>query len=135
MLNLFSHDQVRKPRQAPAANAAVKRNDTVETSEADQFSEFKVGKLARVVLRRLLEEGKATEEEVYNMQQADYSKKTFDLQFPLLVREDGKYDSVRYYSEPFTIRGEKYKLCSQWFETSANNDRPYLVRWIENHLD
>lgn len=135
MLNLFSHDQVRKPRQASAADVDRKKNDTVETSGSDQFSEFKIGKLARVVLRRLLEEGKATEEEVSYLQQADYSKKTFDLQFPLLVREDGEYDSVRYYSEPLTIRGEKYKLCSQWFETSANNDRPYLVRWIENHLD
>lgn len=101
----------------------------------DRYSEYKIGKLAQVVLKRMLQEGKASDREVANMQQAAYSKKTFDLQFPLLVRADSFYDATRYYSDPVTIRGVQYKLCSQWFETPANNDRPYLIRWIENHMD
>lgn len=26
-----------------------------------------------------------------------------------------------------------YMLCSQWAESVANNDRPYLIKWIEEH--
>jgi len=35
------------------------------------------------------------------------------------------FDKARYYSKPFTMRGKEYFLCSQWFETPANNDRPF----------
>ena len=43
------------------------------------------------------------------------------------------FDEVRYYADPLTIYGESYFLCSQWFEVSANNDRPYLLKWLEEH--
>lgn len=102
-------------------------------AEDDAFKEFKVGKLAQVVLGRMLEAGKATAEEVQFMQTAEYSKQLFGLNYPLLVKADEPHESVRYYAKPLLIDGVSYKMCSQWFETAANNDRPYLIKWIQNH--
>ena len=42
---------------------------------SDKYSEYKIGKLAQVVLRELLEKGAASDEEIKLMQTADYSKK------------------------------------------------------------
>ena len=70
---------------------------------------------------------------ILNKAACDYSKQFFGLNYPLLARTDGAYDPVRYYSKPLTIDGVTYKLCSQWFETAANNDRPYLLKWINEH--
>lgn len=81
----------------------------------------------------MLTEGCASEVEVKMMQESDYCKQTFDIQYPLLTKVDSDFEKVRYYVNPIVIYGEKYRLCSQWFETSANNDRPYLLKWIEKH--
>ena len=102
-------------------------------SAEDFYKEFKVGKLAQVVLGRMLEEGKASKEEIRFMQTADYSKQFFGLNYPLLVRANTSYDPVRYYAKPLIIDGTSYKMCSQWFETAANNDRPFLIKWIQTH--
>lgn len=113
--------------------SAIKTMNEGKDALDDPYIEFKVGKLANVVLRNLLESGAATPDEVRFMQTAEYSKQYFHLNFPLLVRIDSDYESVRYYSAPLTIDGSAYKLCSQWFETNANNDRPYLLDWIIKH--
>jgi hypothetical protein len=96
----------------------------------DALAEFKIGKIAQTFLRKALEEGKADDNEVELMQSKDYSKDTFGLDYPLLVPADGDVDSVRYYAYPLTIKGVLYRLCSQWFEVSSNNDRPQLLAWL-----
>lgn len=105
----------------------------VTQQETGDITELKIGKLVQIVFRQMLEDGAASEEEVAFMQTADYSKQFFDLQFPVLVKADGEFEPIRYYAKPLTIYGVQYYLCSQWYETTANNDRPYLLRWIENH--
>ncbi|MDO4765775.1 MAG: hypothetical protein Q4A29_06925 [Eubacteriales bacterium] len=116
-------------------NDSVKNTLVFKENDKDEsiYKELKIGKLVQLVLREMLIEGKATEQEVMWLQQADYSKEVFDLQYPLLVKSDSDFDKVRYYKEPLVIRGESYLMCSQWFETPANNDRPYLLNWIESH--
>ena len=86
-----------------------------------------------MVFRRLLENGAASEEEISLMQTSEYSKQVFGLQFPVLVRKGTVCDTVRYYAKPLIINGTEYYMCSQWFETPMNNDRPFLLRWIEQH--
>lgn len=131
MYKMFAADSENTVTTVPAQRAEVKR--TSEYAAEDSYKEFKVGKLAQVVLGRMLEEGKASPEEIQFMQTEDYSKQFFGLNYPLLVRLDRGYDSVRYYSKPLTIDGVSYKMCSQWFETPANNDRPFLLKWIQEH--
>ncbi len=99
----------------------------------DSYNELKIGQLANIVLRKMLEDGCASEDEIQYLQEAEYSKTYFDLQYPLLVREDSNYERIRYYKAPLVISGVRYVMCSQWFEVEANNDRPYLLKWIEKH--
>jgi hypothetical protein len=80
-----------------------------------------------------LESGKANDEEIKLMLTKDYSKSTFGIDFPLLILASEDCDSIRYYSKHLTISGVQYRLCSQWFEVQANNDRPFLLAWLGKH--
>lgn len=105
----------------------------INVEEPARIAEQKVGMIARKLLRRMLEEGAADAEEIINMQSREYSKRIFHLNYPLLLKEEPNVDTVRYYAKPLLIEGVYYYLCSEWFETAANNDRPYLLKWIEEH--
>ena len=134
---MFDNEAV-APKGVTASAETVERSNEGrprEEQEDSVYRELKVGKLAQIVLGRMLEEGRASEEEIRLLQDAAYSKRTFDLQYPLLTRADGEYEKVRYYAKPLNIRGVKYVLCSQWFEKESNNDRPYLLRWIKSHQE
>ena len=99
----------------------------------DTLSELKIGKIAQTFLPEALEGGKVDEEEINQMRTKEYSKRVFGIDFPLLVLASEEYDSKRYYAKPLVIKGEQYRLCSQWYEKSANNDRPFLLSWLEKH--
>ena len=70
--------------------------------------------------------------ELKNLQNARYCKSTFDIQYPLLkkvlVTDASKIE--RYWKKPVEIIGEKYWLCSEWYENKVNNDRPYYEKWL-----
>ena len=85
------------------------------------------------ILKPILERGDISDEEIALLQDKTYCKKCLDLNFALLVREDGSYDKRRYYSKPLNVNGINYLMCSQWVEGKTNNDRPYLLKWIEEH--
>lgn len=123
---------VRKQEQSSQPVSMAKPKPQ-ETEIEDTYAELKIGKLAQTVLKRMLEDGAASEGEVEQMQTASYSKAAFDLQYPLLVKQDSNYERARYYSNPVRIRGMYYMMCSQWFEVPSNNDRPYLIKWIREH--
>lgn len=138
MLQMFErNDSLRHDAQKPQEHDTAPRAESATPEEvfADDgaYTELKIGKLAQTVLRKLLQSEAVSEGEIEQMQTVSYSKTVFDLQYPLLVRQDGEYERVRYYKNPIRIRGVNYMLCSQWFEASTNNDRPYLMRWIREH--
>lgn len=101
------------------------------------LEEMKVGVIARTILRDLLENGKVPMAEVKMLQLAEYSKGAFDLQFPLLIQAEGPHSKhpLRYYAQPLKIHGGYYFMCSEWYETPANNDRPYLLKWLSEHSE
>ncbi len=99
----------------------------------DTYSEMKIGKVAQLVLRPILESGRISADEIVQLQSKEYSNDVLNLNFPLLVRTDTDYDKARYYSEPLHINGAEYVMCSQWIERPENNDRPYLMSWIRAH--
>jgi hypothetical protein len=70
--------------------------------------------------------------EIEKLQRADYSKITFDIQFPFLAKENSTYyERARYWKNPYHINGEIFFACSQWYEVPANNDRPYYEDWLK----
>lgn len=99
---------------------------------ADQSS-LKIGQLVNQELRKLLESGVVDASEIQRLQDKDYSKRAFDIQYPLLVSVNESYEHVRYYAKSVKIGGCEYKICSQWFEVANNNDRPALESWMRRY--
>ncbi len=137
MYNLFAKKRTRpvKPQQ-PLNNEKVSRNsDVIQSQGIDGLEEMKIGVIVRSVLRKVLEDGKVSKDEIIKMQTKEYSKETFDIQYPLLQKASlTNYESpIRYYSTCLKIYGEEYFLCSEWYEGAANNDRPYLIKWLALH--
>lgn len=122
-------------------------NNNWTTVLLDKCSSYRVGELANIVLRKLLESGVATEREVIEFQNASgatqvnrlhiafgrYVKDNFGLSFPLLITtERFQYDTGNnYYVNPLHIDGKNYYLCSQWVE---GPHREKLEAWIRTHL-
>ena len=96
------------------------------------YSELKIGKLVQIVLKPLII-NQATKQEIQKMQEVEYSKKTFGIQYPLLLKTTESIAERHYYKDLFDINGETYRLCCEWYETAANNDRPFVEQWIKEH--
>lgn len=103
------------------------------TEEPSLFRGKKVGQIANDHLRAMLERGNVSPEEIQLMETREYSKRVFGINYPLLVPASSPHDRARYYATPLFIRGIAYKLCNDWHESPANNDRPYLVSWLQSH--
>ena len=123
-----------KKSVSPGKPVGSVASETQTLKEAeDTYSEMKVGKVAQLVLRPILESGRISADEIEQLKSKEYSNNVLNLNFPLLVKADTEYDKARYYSEPLLINGTEYVMCSQWIERPENNDRPYLMRWIRAH--
>lgn len=97
------------------------------------LEEMKIGAIVKTALVRLLESGKVTREEVEKLQTKEYSRDTFHIQYPLLQKAalTQGISPDRYYTNTVNIFGEEFFLCSEWYETTANNNRPHLLQWLE----
>ena len=120
-----------KKASSVAEKAAAPTTSHMQTTaEAEEtYAEMKIGKVAQLVMRPILESGRLSDSEVMQLQKKAYCKEILNLNFPLLVKTNADYDKARYYSEPVHVNGADYFMCSP-----DNNDRPYLMRWIREHL-
>ena len=127
LLKMFGDDKPTRQRATTTISSRVIPNDSL--------SELKIGKIAQTLLRDILESGIVGDEEIELMLTKEYSKQTFGIDFPLLTEPTSDVDSVRYYAKPLTIKRKSYRMCSQWFEVAANNDRPFLLAWLTKHIN
>ena len=105
--------------------------------EGDPYPTMKIGKIANEILRERLSQG-ISEQELIHLQKAEYSKQFLGINYPLLAKNRYVDDRngiphSRYYAEQVIINGSYFYLCSEWYESSANNDRPYLLKWLQDH--
>lgn len=102
-------------------------------NSTETINSMPIGKYVRETLDDLINYNLIDNNEIENLLRADYSKKTFDIQFPFLKEAFNLSDSlkVRYWKNPIKIKGKSYFVCSQWYEVSANNDRPYYDSWLK----
>jgi len=138
MYNLFAEKKSKtvEGRQKSTVTRRISPElEEIEYNGISGLEEMKIGVIVRTVLRKMLESGEVSKQEIEQMQTKEYSKETFDIQFPLLVkvRETDERSPARYYSLPLKIYDENYFLCSEWYEVPANNDRPYLMKWLVSH--
>ena len=104
--------------------------NTMKVDEAIKPSKLKIGKYVQSTFRKVIL--KIDNNELVMLQNAAYSKITFDIQYPLLkkvLRTDAE-KIERYWKEPVEILGERYWLCSEWYEKRENNDRPFYEKWL-----
>jgi hypothetical protein len=119
----------------PISNKEIQINlieeNNMKNDEAIKPSKLKIGKHVQSTFRKAITN--IDNNELLKLQNATYSKTTFDIQYPLLKKvlrtNVGKIE--RYWKEPVEILGDKYWLCSEWFEKEENNDRPYYDKWLK----
>ena len=107
--------------------------DIIINPSDEPLLEIKIGVIARTVFRNVLKSGKVPKDEIERMQDKDYSKKTFGIQYPVLQKTNNPNSKKpeNYYAKPVKIADNYYFICSEWYETLANNDRPYLMKWLK----
>jgi prevent-host-death family protein len=109
--------------------------------ENDKGNEMKIGKSARIMISKFLQDSVITDEEIQLMQEADYSKRVFNLNFPVLKKIDNNLELNqqkkdqrgynRYYDTIIPAAGDEYLLCSQWVE---NLHKSAFENWLESNL-
>ena len=77
----------------------------------------------KMTLKTLFDNNFLSEKEIDNLQKLEYSKKNFDINFPLLQVELNRNNSVRYWKDK--ING--YYVCSQWYQKKHDSK---LKEWI-----
>ena len=98
-------------------------HENTHSKEIVETDGIKIGKYVQESLQDLIKKGKISDSEVERLLDPQYSKDKFNLSlmYPFLRRSkdgeiNGKGVHAKYYSSPRTINGEKYYLCSQWYE-------------------
>lgn len=99
----------------------------------DPYPNMKIGEIAKQILRNRLSKG-ISEQELMNLQNAEYSKQFLGVNYPVLAKSRYVNDKngnphSRYYATQVKINNKLFFLCSEWYE----NDRSYLIKWLKTH--
>lgn len=98
-----------------------------------------VGKIVQNEFIALLKSDKINKNIIHFLEQSDYSKQIFDVNYPILLHINSLSDSKkgvdhnginRYYAKPIQLQGELYLVTSQWFD--RNKDK--LIHWINSFI-
>jgi hypothetical protein len=119
-------------------NRNVKTHKTTTLPKGlDGYEEIKIGALVQSTFPELINKNLLNDETLRQLMDGKYSKTTFGLNFPVLIRINdnenvnkqryiGNY--ARYYKNRYVIKNKKYYLTSQWYEISKT---PYL-KWLKS---
>jgi hypothetical protein len=97
---------------------------------------IKVGVLVKTTFNKLVNAHLLSDEMISLLQDEKYSKNTFDINFPFLKKviwdtsfsEQTKIKGYnRYWKEDIIINGERFFVCSQWYE----RNKPRYIRWVK----
>jgi hypothetical protein len=103
-------------------NEMKEKSNLLETTVQESLcsEERKIGQIVRDAFDLFSEKQLLSEKIIEDLQQSDFSKKTFGIAFPVLVNsEDKRFDEkgvCRYYASPYELNGKEYYLCNHWFE-------------------
>ncbi len=114
---------------------AYESNQQKPPETGERNKSMKVGILVQRVIRQLARSKAFSEEKVRLLQDTRYCKETFDINYPLLkkvvwdipISEQKKINGYnRYWAEAELINGERYLVCSQWYD---RNKRKF-INWL-----
>ena len=98
--------------------------------------ELKIGLLVRTTIKKLAKENSIPPDEVEELLNLEYSKSTFNLNYPFLKRITPNVDTqvqrqvnghYRYWADEITIFDNKYYACNDWYEKNRNK----FTMWFE----
>jgi len=102
-----------------------------ELKNIDLYREVKIGKLSEKVFEKLLTKELVSEDEINNLLDKEYSKKTFGIYYPVLAlsRDDNRGNSpqIRYKSQAYKYKDKEYYLTREWYE--ENKER--LIKYVK----
>lgn len=135
MYNLFSNTKGKSEISKKRMSRKVSMPENIEVTNNDGLNEMKIGVLVRSTLTKMLNNHEISKEEIELMQTPIYSKETFDIQYPVLRKASlsNGQKVLRYWAGAVESYGEKYFICSEWYEVPQNNDRPYFMKWLALH--
>lgn len=106
----------------------------------DQQADLKIGILVNTTFKKLVASQSLSNKMIVLLQDERYSKNTFDINFPFLKKvkwrtslsEQRKVNGYnRYWKDELLINGERYFVCSQWYE----RNKPRFFKWLNNFED
>lgn len=90
------------------------------------YNEFKIGATVKNKIKYFLKNNKLTTQDISNLKDKNYCKKTFNLKYPLLInKNESRYDDkgrARYW---VTLFEDDYYVCNDWYE----NQRQDFENW------
>jgi len=106
--------------------------NSILINNKNSVEKLPVGAFVRMTFSELVEKNKIDVHEIEKLQNSEYSKAIFDIQYPFLrkVQSSDKGKVNRYWKSPINIHGNNFFICSEWFESDNNNDRQYYEKWL-----
>ena len=141
MLDRFK--QLFQIQQTKRECSETKTEHKITPLHSDDYISFlkekKVGIIVQNDFKNLLESNILSEYIIEKLQEHEYCKNIFDLNFAVLLKvqngtniSEQRKDHLgrdRYYATPITINGIKYFLSSQWYDRNKGK----LIKFIANH--
>lgn len=130
-----SHYLKRDDGSAPVRRTVTRNPALQNQAEGEARSQnIKIGELVKTRFYALLRSGTLSEEELQNLQNVEYSRRTFDIRnkrFPVLRptslgRNDEK-GHPRYYATVFCVGGNTYYVTNDWYEYNKRSLLQYLA--------
>jgi len=129
-----NEELILKAVEATKDNYHIEPDTREKARKVNEIVDYKLDKVGSYVKRTLINlfnEGKITNEEIQSFQDAEYSKKTFDIQFPLLKKKESEFEKPqRYWKDSISIGNEEYFMCCEWYENANNNDKIFFDKWL-----
>ena len=104
-----------------------------------ELKKNKIGILVRSTLPILLTENLLSESEIKKLQEATYSKLTFDMNYPVLKKINPKLSLeenrmvnyyTRYYAGIYENDNGEYLISSEWYERNLE----YYIKWLKRKV-
>ncbi len=134
LYNLFNDGDTMESSNKRGLN--TKQIKDIPDTDQSKYNGVKVGALVRSTFPKLVESDLLSEEDIERLQEEDYSKYTFDLNYPFIkkvhdnlpVTEQRQVNNhSRYYSNVLKIKNERYLITSEWYSRSKTR----YVNWLE----
>lgn len=135
MYKMFEKTYSSKDKVAHSKSKVKKVHDMNNLEIDGQYKDIKIGALVRLSLPKLIQGSIIDEQEILNLQNKDYSKEVFNINYPILKKYNNSLTSIenrregdypRYYSLIVSYKGEEYLITSEWFSWNKSQ----FVLWL-----